>query len=44
MPSFKALPESNRRAVLAYLFELDNEKATKLLPLEEKQIIDKTVA
>ncbi len=42
MPSFKALPESNRRAVLAYLFELDNEKAKELLPIEEKQSIENT--
>lgn len=44
MPSFKALPESNRRAVLAYLYELDNEKAMELLPLEEQQIIHRSMA
>lgn len=36
MPSFQALPEGNRRAVLAYLYELDNEDAIELMPLEEK--------
>ena len=42
MPPFQALPESNRRAILAYLYELDNEKALELLPLVEKQVVNQT--
>ncbi len=42
MPTFQALPESNRRAILAYLYELDNEKALELLPLVEKQVVNQT--
>ncbi len=38
MPSFQNLPEVNRRAVLAYLYELDNDEAIELLPLEEIQV------
>lgn len=43
MPSFQAIPESNRRAILAYLFELDDEKAIELLPLVEKQSINNSI-
>lgn len=39
MPSFQTIPESNRRALLAYLFELDDAKATDLLPLVEEQAV-----
>ncbi len=42
MPSFQALPEINRRAVLAYLFELDDQQAVELLPLEEAQIVEES--
>ncbi len=38
MPSFKELPESKRRAILAYLYDLDNEKIIDLLPLKESKI------
>ena len=38
MPSFQRLQESHRRAILAYLFELDNKEAKERLPLEEKQL------
>ena len=37
MPSFQKLPEANRRAVLAYLFELSDRQTLELLPLEETQ-------
>ncbi len=43
MPSFKATPEENRRAVLAYLYELGNEEAIELMPLEEKVMIKEPV-
>ncbi|MEQ6120434.1 PQQ-binding-like beta-propeller repeat protein [Reichenbachiella sp. MALMAid0571] len=36
MPSFQALEEKKRRAVLAYLYDLSNEQAFELLPLVEK--------
>ncbi|MEQ9290326.1 MAG: PQQ-binding-like beta-propeller repeat protein [Cyclobacteriaceae bacterium] len=35
MPSFQALAESKRRAVLAYLYQLSNEQALEQLPLTE---------
>ena len=43
MPSFQVLPEENRRAVLAYLYELGNETAKELMPLEEKMMIREPV-
>lgn len=41
MPSFQALPESYRRAVLAFVFELDTEEAIELMPLEEIRVVKK---
>jgi quinoprotein glucose dehydrogenase len=35
MPSFRVLPESERRAVLAFLYELETNEALKLMPLDE---------
>ncbi len=43
MPSFQALPEKNRRAILAYLFELGDDEATELLPLVEKQVANTAI-
>jgi quinoprotein glucose dehydrogenase len=43
MPSFKAIPERNRRAVLAYLYGLENREAAELLPLKEEKIINKSI-
>ncbi|MEZ4810682.1 MAG: PQQ-binding-like beta-propeller repeat protein [Allomuricauda sp.] len=40
MPSFQSLPESNRRAVLAYLYNLSNDKVEELLPITEKQVLN----
>lgn len=37
MPSFSALPESERQAVLAYLYELETDEAISIIPLEEGQ-------
>ncbi|GJM29807.1 MAG: hypothetical protein DHS20C17_24420 [Cyclobacteriaceae bacterium] len=38
MPSFKTLPETERRAVLSYLYELAADEAMKIMPLEENQL------
>jgi quinoprotein glucose dehydrogenase len=35
MPSFSALPEPERQAVLAYLYELETDEAIKVIPLVE---------
>ncbi|TMU50704.1 PQQ-binding-like beta-propeller repeat protein [Flagellimonas algicola] len=40
MPSFKQIPESNRRAILAYLYHLENEQAAKQMPLVEQPSIE----
>ncbi len=44
MPSFQALSESRRRAILAFLYDLDNEKAMALMPLVEEPIVKHTIA
>ncbi len=38
MPSFRTLPEPERRAVLTYLYDLEGEEAIRLMPLEENQV------
>ena len=40
MPSFAQLPESDRGAVLAFLFKLGNEEAMKLISLEKKPMLN----
>ncbi|MFD2101500.1 PQQ-binding-like beta-propeller repeat protein [Flagellimonas iocasae] len=37
MPSFQTISESNRRAVLAYLYNLDKKTALEVLPISENQ-------
>ncbi len=43
MPSFQVMAESNRQAVLAFLYELDTEEAMELIPLVEAQQVKKTM-
>ena len=44
MPSFKIIPEQNRRAILAFLYNLDNESARELLPLVEEESTSESLA
>jgi quinoprotein glucose dehydrogenase len=38
MPSFKTLPEPERRAILSYLYELATDEAIKIMPLVENPV------